>query len=431
MKISLLFILSLIYQLLPAQSVLTLEEAVTIALAENYGIQITKLEQIAVQAQVYKSNAGMGPTVDWNVNFSMTGNNVNQQFIDDRKVSRFGRSFNPNTNLTLGLTLFDGGRMEAIYDRLGKLSEFSELQGKLIIQNTILDVMTTYYDLIRHQETVAYLNTIIKNYEERVQITEERWHVGRGSKIDYLQSMTDLNAQLSELAIAENNLRNSKVILNGILNREPSMDFEIETRYEADLNYNLSELMVQAVTKNREILLAQKATDISLTNEKEAMAANAPQVDLQGSLGYAYSNTNAGFLLSNRTIAATAALSARYNIFDGSHRKRQIEISRINTSILEKQHERLEAQIKNDLTFAFNQFESDQELLTFELANRDIAEENLSISLEKFRLGASTILELNEAQRTYDTALNRLVNAQYNIKISSLELLRLSGNLID
>jgi len=69
-------------------------------------------------------------------------------------------------------------------------------------------------------------------------------------------------------------------------------------------------------------------------------------------------------------------------------------------------------------------------LLSFEELNRTIAEENLSISLQKFRLGGSSILELNEAQRVYDTALNRLVNAQYNIKISELELLRLSGTLI-
>ena len=167
-----------------------------------------------------------------------------------------------------------------------------------------------------------------------------------------------------------------------------------------------------------------------MSQEKEIAAARSPVVNLNGSVGYAYSNTNAGFLLSNRTMAATAGVSARWNIFDGNHRKNQIAISKINTEIIEKQRERLESQIINDLTFSYNQYLSDKELLTFEILNKDIAEENLNISLEKFRLGGSTILELNEAQRAYDTALNRLVNAQYNIKLSELELLRLSGALV-
>ena len=88
-------------------------------------------------------------------------------------------------------------------------------------------------------------------------------------------------------------------------------------------------------------------------------------------------------------------------------------------------------QLVNDLSLTYNQYQTDKELLNFEILNREIALENLTISLEKFRLGGSTILELNEAQRAYDTALNRLVDAQFNIKLSELELLRLSGTLVD
>jgi outer membrane protein len=45
-------------------------------------------------------------------------------------------------------------------------------------------------------------------------------------------------------------------------------------------------------------------------------------------------------------------------------------------------------------------------------------------------LGGSTILELNEAQRSLNTSLNRLTNARYNIKISELQIMRLSGELV-
>jgi outer membrane protein TolC len=69
-------------------------------------------------------------------------------------------------------------------------------------------------------------------------------------------------------------------------------------------------------------------------------------------------------------------------------------------------------------------------LLELEKENKAIAAENLSISLEKFKLGSSTILEINDAQTRYNTVLNRLVSAQFNVKISQLELLTISGQLM-
>ncbi|MFT6809804.1 MAG: outer membrane protein [Saprospiraceae bacterium] len=414
-----------------AQEVLQLEDAITIALENNYGIQVAQKNQVATEMQVYKSNAGFGPTVDWTTNFNVTGNNVNQQFIDDRTVNRFGRTLSPNTSVTAGITLFDVGRMQATYDRLGQLSEFSKLQGNIVIQNTVMEVMTVYYNINREKERISFLVNIIKNYEERLKITEERWNVGRGSKIDFLQSKTDLNTQLSQFAVVQNNLINAKVILNGVLNREPNLEFETVENPKSEEEYLLDALINKAKDQNREILLLQKSIEISELTEKQIAADRAPQVSAQSAFGISYTNSNTGFLKSNRSFALNAGVTARWNLYDGHNRKNQNAISKINTEIIELQQDQLETQIINELSFAYNQYNSDKELLTFEIMNKDIAEENLTISLEKFRLGGSTILELNEAQRTYDTALNRLVNAQFNIRISELELLRLSGSIVE
>lgn len=414
-----------------SQNILTLQEAIGIALEQNYGIQIVKLEQLADAAQVYKSNAGIGPIVDWNAGLNLGGNNVNQKFTDGRIINRWGRTINPSTNLSLGITLFDGGRMHATYDRLGLLSEFSMEESKLLIQNTVAQVMEVYYDINRQKSTVNYLNTIIKYYQEQVKITEERWKVGKGSKLDFLQSQINLNAQLSEMAIAENNLRNAKITLNGLLNRNPNEAYDIENIQAAATIYQFETLANLARTKNRDILLLQKARQISLKEEEQFKADRKPTISLNGTLGYNFNSSTAGFLVSNSNVFASAGIASRWNLYDGNHRQNQIAIAKINTQIIEKQQESLDAQILTDLTLAFNQYRSDEELLAFEEQNKMLAEENLSIALEKFRLGGSSILELNEAQRGFDTALNRLVNSEYNIKISELELLLLSGGLVD
>lgn len=429
-KIALL--LTLFFPLLiSGQPILSLEDAVGFALEENYGIQIARLEQTAAETQVYRANAGMGPIIDWNANFNAGVNNANQNFLDGRNVSRFGRNWAPNTNISLGWTLYDGGRMQATYEKLGALSEFSNLQGKVLVQNTVAQVMEAYYQVVLQKERLEYLNTVIGYYEERLKITEERWQVGQGSKLDFLQSKTDLNAQLSASTTANNDLKNAKVFLNSLLNRAPNTAFEVAEQIVSDKAYDINNLIELAKVKNRDLVLLDKAINISMLTEREVEAVKRPQLNFNSSLGYSYTNSNTGFLLSNRNIALNAGFSARWNLYNGNHTRKQIDLARINTTIVNKQREELLNQIVADLTIAYNQYISDQELLDFEEENKVLAEENLSISLEKFKLGASSILELNEAQRAFDTALNRLVNAQFNVRIAELELLRLSGSLVN
>jgi outer membrane protein len=346
-------------------------------------------------------------------------------------VDRWGRTINPNADISLNMTLYDGGRMQATYKGLKLQGEFSEIESKLIIQSTLVEVMVTYFDIVRQKQTVSYLNSIIKYYNERLKITEERWQVGKGSKIDFLQSKTDLNGQLSELTRAENNLKNAKVVLNGLLNRHPSETFETEESDRDPAIYELAKLEDQAMNNNRDILLMQKSLEISLKEEKQVSAARLPRVFVNGSVGYSYNDTNTGFLANSRNLAGSLGLTASWNLFDGHHRKNQVAISRIKTQVIKKERESLEFQIINDLTFAYNQYQTDKDLLQFEEQNKEIAEENLSISLEKFRLGGSSILVLSEAQRAYDVALNRLVNSEYNVKLSELNMMRLSGSLVE
>ncbi len=423
-------VIGLFFSFSIGQNALSLEQAIEMALSENYNVEIVELDQQMADQAVYRSNAGFGPVIDWTGNIGGTVNNVNQNFLDGRQVNRFGRSISPNTNINLGMTLYDGGRMQATLKRLQKISESVSVESQLTLQDLVTDVMTTYYNVELQKARVEYLDTIIGYYEERLQITEERWHVGRGSKIDFLQSSTDLNAQLSEQSVAQNLLRNAKVALNNLLNRDLNTAFNVVESGLLNNTYDLGQLIENARSENRELLMLDRLREISELEVEQIASTEKPTISLRSTLGYSYSNTNAGFLLSNSNASISTGVSAVWNIFDGHHRKNQTTIARLNTERIDRQHDLLEQQILTDLTQAYNQFTADQELLEFEISNEELAEENLTISVEKFRLGDSSILEVNEAQRTYSIALNRLVNAEFNVKMSELELLRLSGSLV-
>ncbi len=409
---------------------LTLGEAISIGLSENLGIEVARIEQQAAKMQVYRSNAGFGPQINLNANAGGTANRVVQNFLNGTVVDRFGRSLTPNISVDLDMVIFDGGRMEAVFDRLRELSQVSDIETQIAIQNLVSLVIQSYYEVMQLKARVTFLNTVIRYYEDRSNITEERWTVGRGSKIDFLQSKTDLNAQLSERTATMNDFENAKIRLNSSLNRRLDIDFDVQDEVVFNEEYSLVGLLQSANEKNQDLVMLRKFHDISLVFQKEIAAGRKPQVSFSSTLGFFYLNTNAGFLLSNQNASLNVGFNARWNIFNGKHLQNQIAIAQVNSHSLQKQEELLLTRIESDLTEAFNQYLSNKQLLDFEEENRKLAEENLAISLEKFRLGGSTILELNEAQRSYDTALNRLVDAQHIIRVSELRLLEISGQLI-
>ncbi len=414
-----------------AQEVLTLQEAISETISKNYGIQIAQSQVNAAENQVYKANAGMTPVIDWNAAVNTNLSQVNQVFVDDRKINRLGQSFGPNTNVSLNWTLYDGRRMQVVYDRLRTQSQESLLQKKLLTQNTVANVMQIYFEILRQKKSVEYLETIISYYEERLKITEERWQIGRGNKLDYLQSKTDLTTQQVDLVNAQNQLKTAKVRLNSIMASPADRQFTASEAIEFPKVYSLTELLEKAKTVNRELLLLNKSIEINMLREREAMSFKKPRLALNSSFGYNFNSNNAGFISLNQSVGLSAGLTATWNIFNGQQTQRNIQLAQINTEIARQEKENLLNQLEADLTASYYQYTSDQELLDLELENKTVAEENLTISLEKFKLGASTILELNEAQRRFDQSLNRLVNAQYNLRISELEMLRLSGTLIE
>ena len=412
------------------QKVLTLSEAQNIALENNFGLKASKKQIELAENQIYKANAGMLPVIDWNTSFNSSFNQVHQNFIDGRVINRFGRSITPNTNLALSYTLYDGKKMQATFEKLKSQGQQAKIQNQTLIQNTISNVMLVYYDIQRLEGTLAYLKEIMKYYDERLKITEERWQIGRGSKLDFLQSKADISIQQTNLANIENQLRNSKVRLNGLLGRSPSIDFEIEKDSFKGFSYSLKDLIEEARSQNPEFLNIKKSEEINLLARKESEFFRKPRINLNSSFGYNFNSNNAGLITFNQSIGLNAGISATWRIFDGGIINRNIQANKISGDILRIQEEALFNQIENDLTSAFQQYENDKEILSLEELNRKVAEENLDISLEKFKLGSSTILELNDAQTRFNTVMNRLVSAQYNVKISELDLLTLSGRLV-
>ncbi|HLP21462.1 MAG TPA: efflux RND transporter permease subunit, partial [Chitinophagales bacterium] len=152
-----------------AQETLTVEQAVEIALKNNFDIQIARNNADIADKNNTVGNAGMLPTINATLTDNLTYNNLNQRFTDGREINTTGVvGNNVGAGVALNWTIFDGLRMFATKGKLKRLEQIGELQFKDEMQTVVANVITTYYDVVRAQQQFRAIDSAISISNERV-----------------------------------------------------------------------------------------------------------------------------------------------------------------------------------------------------------------------------------------------------------------------
>ena len=199
-KIFKLLILLFVGLPLNAQELLTAEEDIRIALENNYSIQVARNELEIDRTGVSLGNAGILPTVA----LTASNNNSIQSTRQTRSSGDVIEVDNArNNNLSYGVvadwTLFDGFRMFARYDQLKELEKLGEAQLQQTILSRVSDVLITYYDLVQQQQQLSALDSTMVISEQRVELAQNRFTIGRSSRLEVLNAQVDLNTDRTTL----------------------------------------------------------------------------------------------------------------------------------------------------------------------------------------------------------------------------------------
>jgi multidrug efflux pump len=409
-----------------AQDLLTVEQAVEIALKNNYDIQIAKNTAEIAHRNNTPGNAGMLPTVGATLGDNFTLNNLNQKFTNGTEINKNNVTGNNlNAGVALNWTVFDGLQMFAAKGRLKRLEQIGELQFKDEMQTVMANVITAYYDVVRAQQQLRAIDSAISISNERVKLAETKFQVGTASKVDLLQAKVDLNEQRSSYLAQQKTILQRKADLNNLLARNIETQFEVTD----SIPYNEPTLSTD-MDKNFQLQVAAKNVEVAKFQKKEAFAGYLPR--LTGTVGYSYTraNSTAGFSLFNQSYGLNAGFGLSIPLFNGLNTIRLNKVATLQLQSSQFNLERVRFQTKLAHYRAVQDFANAKEVLKLEEDNIKLADENQKIALERFRLAQSTAIELREAQVSYVNALTRLVNARYSAKAAETELLRLQGELI-
>ena len=412
-----------------SQSTLTLDEAIQLGLENNYGIH-----RFQNNLEIASNNRSLG-----NDGFlpSLTLSASQTERIEDSEFETGGnaettsgaRSSVSNAALNLDWIIFDGLRMFTAYDRLGEIEQITDYQLRLEMELLAARIINAYFNITRISEQLIVLENSVDVSLERIEIEETKLDLGSGSEYDLLQAESDLNADRAAVLREKNLLMEAKITLNQLMAREPSEDFNVENEIPVNRNLSEDELRQKLMAENSELAIARLTQRVAKLEADELKGERYPEIAISSGYSFNRNEAGGGFIRFNETTGFLIGISARVNLFDGFNTSRRVQNAQINhkNALLQLEEDKL--RLESDFLAVFRTYQNSLELIELEQDNLEKAEQTLDIAMERFRLGSISSLELREAQRTFLSAENRLINAKFEAKLAETELLQLSGDL--
>jgi outer membrane protein len=414
-----------------AQDTLTIEQAIEIALKNNHSILMAKNEANITQNNYTPGNAGMLPQLNFNAGGTWANNNVRQELSNGSIIAKPNAgSTGMNSGIALTWTLFDGMKMFTSYEKLNELNALSEVQLKIQIENTVSTAMNQYYLIVKQNQLVKSLESDLALYKERVSIAQTKFNIGSSAKTDLLQAKVDMNEVQSNFLMQQNTLREYKFALNQTLARSVETSFEVSNNITISYHPKIEDLKKTVSDSNHQLSFYQRNIRINELSLKENQSNYLPKLAANANYNFTQSKNQAGFLLLNQNLGLNAGLTLSWNIFNGGNDARQIQNSKLSIENSKLLFEQNKSVIEISLLKAYLTYNNAKEILKLEEENFNLAKENVEIAIERFRLGSSSTLELKAAQKSFEDAQVRLVNARYNTKTNEIELMRLNGMLV-
>lgn len=416
--------------MLKAQGLLTPKDAVQIALENNFEIKLSQNDLKIAQENTTYGNAGMLPNVTGN--FSQSNSVMNSSQVqangDERSLSN-AKNNNMSYGVSIGWTVFDGFAMFSRYEQLKELQKQGEYELKRTILAKVSDVISTYYTIVEQQNLLNAIDSSINISMERLRTAENRFMIGKASRLEVLNVQVNLNEDESSRLRQANVVKNLKINLNSLMARALDIEFDVEREVEYDDSLIYDELLDKAKQYNPDLQIIAINRRMAELEIKRIKGNRYPVVRLNTGYNFSSSESSLGFVSSSNSRGLNYGVTASINLFDGFNQRRNERVAKIqldNSNLMIDQQQLL---IKTAMSTAFQSYQTNLSLARLEENNADIARQNLNITLEKYKIGTISAVEFRDAQENFINAVSRFNSSRLQAKLSELELKEMIGNI--
>ena len=413
-----------------AQENLSLQDAISTTLENNFQIKIVALNQEIAENNNSWGEAGRFPTVN-------LGMGQNQSFaFRDNPLSFANGHFNTVSSvptINLNWLLFGGFRVNITKQKLGQLEELSNGNSQLIIENTLQALILNYNNCLLEKARLQSLKDNLEISRIRYDYDQDKKSMGLISSYDVLQSknnhLTDSSQFLLQNQVYESSVRSLNQIMGSEINKQylftDSLSFELN-------EYDEESIFQESVKNNTNLKNQLLSTEIKRSEIGISKSYFYPQVELQA--GGSYNNQN----IYSKEFGSGVGNSYDYyvnftlswTIYNGGKIKRNFENSKLMLKIEELTYDEQKLRMEKEVRNAYHRYKNELQIYNVASENLETSRLNLQLTKERYQIGQINSFDFRKVQNTLLLSELQLYNSMFKLIEYNTELARLSGNII-
>ena len=410
---------------------ISLEEAIEIALENNYQLKQAENNLDLAESTLNSEYADFLPTVSGSLSGSRT---TGQQFIFDR----FNEGLDPFVDITsqsisgsvgANIPLFEGfNNINSLRaSQNDKISREERLQRAR--ENVIFNTASRYLQVLLDIQLLEIARENLVTSNRQLEQVDAQVEVGSRPTVDLYNQEAQVASDELIVTQRENSLNISRLLLIRQLQIDPTGDYEFVVPDLSDdittglSMYELNDLLDRALM-NRSDIKAELADIESLRYRlKIAKGSLFPTLSARASISSRYSDqySLAGQDVSfsdqffDQQVNRSIGLSFNLPIFNNWNRMINIQSSKVQLKNAELSLENSRLQVVQEVTQAFNDYKS--YVQEYESAQKSLIanERAFESQQQRYNVGASTLIELSQAQANYVEAQSNFTQAKYNL----------------
>jgi len=416
----------------PADSTLKLSDAVAIAMKKNHDILVARNGVRIAEVNKGILNSGFLPTVNGAAGASYSNSDANITLISGDNISKSGAaSTNYNASLGLNYRLFDGMNRHYNFKVLKENYTLAELQARSVIENSLIRLIQSYYQVARLTARLENLKRTINISNIRLEYMHDKYNFGQATELDLLNAKVDRNNDSVNYINTVRQLEIAKNDMKVAMGADMSMNIIVDTLVSFGPTVNLDEMWQTARNKNVDFLIAQQNKGISDLQLKQSHSGYIPTLDLSGKYSYNQIESDVGSLTYQQSNGYNVGASLNWNIFDGGRTRTRELTAKINVENAQIRVDKTKIELERQVADAYSNYTNMLFILKTEETNKKINELNFKRSAEQYKLGQLTSIDFRKAQVNLQLSVDNYNEALYNAKVAELELMKLAGLFLD
>ena len=431
--LNILLILFLIAPNVIAQEELTISSAIKKTLENNLDIEVSEnFKRIAknnssILNNNYLPNIQLGSEINNNIqSIEIETPSGISGTLDDTQTD------NSSAVLSIDYNIIDASGRKYNYKKSKELYSKSNLEVQEIIENTILQLFTVFFEVGRLSEEKEILKNSLDISKRRYERRLLEFEYGQTNNLEVLNAEVDVNSDSINLLNTSKKLFNARSDLNLIMNVDLESEFNINTNIDFLSQQEIDNIFSYDITKNTRLLIVEKDIAISNLDKKIAKSSYLPTIGLIGSYGWNESINDNPYAFYNKSISDgfSAGINMRWDIFRGGKKIIANKNAKINLENSELTKKKTVLELKKELRNAYQTHLNNLYILEVQRKNLNTNKNNFDRNIERYKIGQVSSIEFRRAQLNLLNAELSKNSSKYQAKISEAYFLKISGEII-